>query len=71
MLSSAQSGNIDVTEKAITTIACVAGQVKQKFIPYYDTLMPMLKSSLQQAATSKDFRQLRGKIMECISLIGK
>ena len=38
-------------------------------MPYYDQFMPSLKFIVQHA-TSKDLRLLRGKAIECISLVG-
>lgn len=57
-----------VLEQAITAVASVADCVKLKFIPFYDRFMPYFKSVLM-TATTKEFRYLRGKAMEAISLI--
>ena len=38
-------------------------------MPYYDQFMPSLKFIVQNAK-SKDLRLLRGKAIECISLVG-
>jgi hypothetical protein len=43
--------------------------VGQDFSPYYDRFMPQLKYLFKNAITP-DYRMLRGKTMECISLIG-
>jgi hypothetical protein len=64
-----QSGKLVVQEQAITAIAAVADCIEDEFVKYYDTLMPLLKTILTNA-TSKEYRRLRGKTMECISLIG-
>mmetsp|Transcript_21433 Transcript_21433/g.29989 ORF Transcript_21433/g.29989 Transcript_21433/m.29989 type:complete len:1094 (-) Transcript_21433:418-3699(-) len=64
-----QSGKLVVQEQAITAIAAVADCIEDDFVKYYDTLMPLLKTILTNA-TSKEYRRLRGKTMECISLIG-
>lgn len=58
-----------VLEQVLTTIATVADTAESRFIQYYDRFMPSLKYIFQNA-TSKDFRLLRGKTIECISLIG-
>jgi len=58
-----------VQEQAITAIASVADCVEQHFVAYYAQIMPTLKQMLLQC-TSKDHRLLRGKTMECVSLIG-
>eukprot|EP01111_Echinosteliopsis_oligospora_P006765 TRINITY_DN2110_c0_g1_i3.p1 TRINITY_DN2110_c0_g1~~TRINITY_DN2110_c0_g1_i3.p1 ORF type:complete len:870 (-),score=260.72 TRINITY_DN2110_c0_g1_i3:783-3392(-) len=64
-----KSGIILVQEQAITAIASVSDSAKENFLPYYDGFMPYLKSILH-TATTKEYRKLRGKAMECISLIG-
>jgi hypothetical protein len=64
-----QGGNKMVLEQAITAIAALADVVEGRFISYYDTFMPFLKEVLRNA-NGKELRMLRGKTMECISLIG-
>ena len=58
-----------VQEQVITAIASVADCVGEGFAKYYPSIMPVLKHMLQ-TCTSKEERTLRGKTMECISLIG-
>lgn len=58
-----------VLEQIVTTIAAVADTVEDKFEPYYEKFMPKL-TYLFTNATSPDLRLLRGKTIECISLIG-
>mmetsp|Transcript_3719 Transcript_3719/g.9358 ORF Transcript_3719/g.9358 Transcript_3719/m.9358 type:complete len:1094 (+) Transcript_3719:94-3375(+) len=58
-----------VQEQAITAIASVADCVAESFAPYYGRIMPTLKQMLVQC-TAKEHRLLRGKTMECVSLIG-
>lgn len=53
----------------MTTIATVADAVEEHFVPYYDHFMPSLKYVMAQA-TAKEYRLLRGKTIECISLVG-
>ena len=53
----------------MTTTATVADAVEESFVPYYDRFMPSLKYVMANAV-GKDYRQLRGKTIECISLIG-
>ena len=53
----------------MTTIATLADGVESSFLPYYDRFMPSLKF-LMINATDKKFRLLRGKTVECISLMG-
>lgn len=64
-----QGGNKMVLEQAITAIAALADVVEDRFASYYDTFMPFLKEVLRNA-NGKDMRMLRGKAMECITLIG-
>ncbi|CAH3175486.1 unnamed protein product [Porites lobata] len=58
-----------VLEQVVTTIATVADTAEEKFLHYYDRFMPSLKYIMQNALSS-DYRMLRGKTIECISLIG-
>ena len=58
-----------VLEQVVTTIATVADTAEEKFLHYYDRFMPNLKYIMQNALSS-DYRMLRGKTIECISLIG-
>ena len=58
-----------VLEQIITTLATVADTAEEKFLPHYDRFMPTLKYVMENAV-SKDLRLLRGKTIECISLIG-
>jgi len=69
LLGLMQCGNKMVQEQALTAIASIAGCAGKHFIPYYDTFVPLLKTILT-TALHKDLRMLRGKAMECISLIG-
>lgn len=53
----------------VTSIASVADTAEEKFVPYYDKFMPSLKHIVENAV-QKELRLLRGKTIECISLIG-
>ncbi|KAG0331637.1 hypothetical protein BG000_010719 [Podila horticola] len=68
LLSLLDSGTIFIQEQAITTIATVADSAEERFVKYYSSIMPLLINVLQQA-TSSEYRLLRGKTMECASLI--
>ncbi|RDW63954.1 ARM repeat-containing protein [Coleophoma crateriformis] len=57
-----------VQEQALSTIATIADSAEAAFSKYYDTLMPLLFSVLQQEST-KELRLLRAKAMECATLI--
>eukprot|EP01127_Copromyxa_protea_P013419 TRINITY_DN361_c0_g2_i1.p1 TRINITY_DN361_c0_g2~~TRINITY_DN361_c0_g2_i1.p1 ORF type:complete len:890 (-),score=269.34 TRINITY_DN361_c0_g2_i1:66-2735(-) len=58
-----------VSEQVVTAIASIAGCAEKHFTEYYDTFMPLLKEILVMAK-SQEQTMLRGKAMECISLIG-
>ena len=64
-----ERGSKLVLEQVVTTIATVADTAEEKFLHYYDRFMPSLKYVMQNALSS-DYRMLRGKTIECISLIG-
>lgn len=64
-----EKGTKLVLEQVITTIASVADAAEDQFIEYYDKLMPCLKYIIQNA-NSPELRMLRGKAIECVSLIG-
>lgn len=64
-----QGGKIIVQEQAITAIAAIADCASEKFGKYYDNFVPYLKNILINA-NNKEYRKLRGKAMECISLVG-
>jgi hypothetical protein len=63
-----QSAKRFVQEQALSTIATIADSAEAAFSKYYDTLMPLLFSVLQQEST-KELRLLRAKAMECATLI--
>eukprot|EP00958_Prasinococcus_capsulatus_P007362 scaffold689_cov375-Prasinococcus_capsulatus_cf.AAC.24 len=58
-----------VQEGALTALASVADCAQTFFVKYYDSVMPYLKTVLVQA-TDVSYQKLRGKSIECISLIG-
>lgn len=55
-------------EQAVTTIATIADAANTHFVKYYAVIMPMLLNVLREAE-GEDCRLLRGKAMECASLI--
>jgi len=57
-----------VSEQAVTAIASIADVAESDFQPFYASFIPGLKAIL--ANQDKENRMLRGKAMECISLIG-
>ncbi|XP_071539871.1 importin-5 [Panulirus ornatus] len=58
-----------VLEQVVTTIASVADTAEEKFVEYYDRFIPCLMYIIENA-NSTDLRLLRGKTIECVSLIG-
>jgi len=62
-------GKTIVQEQVVTAIAAIADCAQATFHKYYDTVIPYLKTILSHAST-KEYRTLRGKAMECITLIG-
>lgn len=64
-----EKGTKLVLEQVVTTIASVADTSEEKFIVYYDRFMPFFKYIIQNA-TMPELRLLRGKTIECVSLIG-
>lgn len=47
----------------------MADTSEKEFVAYYDNLMPCLKYIITNS-TTEEFRMLRGKTIECVSLIG-
>lgn len=64
-----EKGTKLVLEQVVTTIASVADTSEKEFVAYYDRLMPCLKYIIQNANTD-ELKMLRGKTIECVSLIG-
>uniref|UniRef100_A0A8C9GH47 Importin subunit beta-3-like n=1 Tax=Piliocolobus tephrosceles TaxID=591936 RepID=A0A8C9GH47_9PRIM len=58
-----------VREQAVTAIAVIAGVIEDEFLKYYSTVVPIMKNVIQKAV-SKEERTVRGKAIECISIIG-
>nr|XP_012150540.1 PREDICTED: importin-5 isoform X2 [Megachile rotundata] len=64
-----EKGTKLVLEQVVTTIASVADTCEEQFVTYYDRLMPCLKYIIQNA-NQQEHKILRGKTIECVSLIG-
>ncbi|CAL7948610.1 unnamed protein product [Xylocopa violacea] len=64
-----EKGTKLVLEQVVTTIASVADTCEEQFVTYYDRLMPCLKYIIQNA-NQEEHKMLRGKTIECVSLIG-
>jgi hypothetical protein len=56
-------------EDAVTALSLVATSSKAEFAKYYASFMPGLKAIIQ-GCNSKETRTLKGKALECMSLIG-
>uniref|UniRef100_A0A0R3TTP8 TOG domain-containing protein n=1 Tax=Rodentolepis nana TaxID=102285 RepID=A0A0R3TTP8_RODNA len=63
-----EKGHKLVLLQTVTSIAAVADASGENFAPYYDRFMPGLKYIMENAI-HPDLRLLRGKTIECISLI--
>ncbi|VDD82167.1 unnamed protein product [Mesocestoides corti] len=63
-----EKGHKLVLLQTVTSIAAVADAAGENFAPYYDRFMPGLKYIMENAL-HPDLRLLRGKAIECISLI--
>ncbi len=68
LLTLLQSQKSYVQEQSLTTIAVIADAAENKFIKYYDTMMPLLFNVLK-ADTGKEHRLLKAKCIECSTLI--
>lgn len=69
LLTLLQSNHRFIQEQVITTIGILADAANTKFTPYYDSFMPLLRGVLS-TVNDADNAVLRGRIMECITLIG-
>eukprot|EP00040_Diaphanoeca_grandis_P033046 m.201493 g.201493 ORF g.201493 m.201493 type:complete len:1122 (-) comp32797_c1_seq1:134-3499(-) len=65
-----QSSYRIVLEQTVTALATVADSSKKYFQQYYSHFMPFLKKILKAPPQDEKWRLLRGKTMECITLIG-
>eukprot|EP01105_Mastigella_eilhardi_P026308 TRINITY_DN7519_c0_g1_i1.p1 TRINITY_DN7519_c0_g1~~TRINITY_DN7519_c0_g1_i1.p1 ORF type:complete len:1084 (+),score=338.99 TRINITY_DN7519_c0_g1_i1:30-3254(+) len=61
--------NVYFQEVVLEALSSVAVSAKECFGQFYDHFVPYLKSILQNAK-AKELRELRGKAIECLSLIG-
>ncbi|GFR15019.1 importin-5 [Trichonephila clavata] len=65
----AESGSKLVLEQAVVTLASLADCAQEKFRDYYERFMPPLKHIIIHANEPR-LGLLRGKTIECVSLIG-
>ncbi|KAK6459469.1 Karyopherin functions in nuclear transport of protein [Scheffersomyces xylosifermentans] len=68
LLGLLQSPKRYVQEQVLTTIAIIADAAENKFIKYYDTLMPLLTDVLKTDMGDQN-RLLKAKCIECSTLI--
>ncbi|KAJ3166468.1 hypothetical protein HDU88_003336 [Geranomyces variabilis] len=68
LIAMLRTGKTYVQEQVLTTIATVADSAGENFKIHYNQIMPFLLDVLRQAK-DKEFRLLRGKAMECATLI--
>lgn len=64
-----EKGTKLMLEQIVVTLAALADRAEEKFVDYYDRFMPCLKYIIQNASTP-ELQLLRGKAIECVSLIG-
>lgn len=58
-----------IRERCVTGIAVIAGVTEKDFLKYYPTVVPAMKEIILKSIT-KEERTIRGKAVECISIIG-
>lgn len=68
LLNDSRHGRIYLQEQVVSTIATLADSCGERFTMYYDAMMPMLLRLLE-TAQDREVRQLRGKAIECATLI--
>ncbi|KAI8903813.1 armadillo-type protein [Gorgonomyces haynaldii] len=68
LLNLMNTGKVFAQEQSITTLATVADSAGAEFSKYYSSIMPVLLNFLQNAR-DKELRSLRGKTLECASLV--
>jgi hypothetical protein len=62
------TGKVFVQEQAITTLATVADSAGPEFVKFYPRIMSVLLQILQ-FPNDKEYRSLKGKTLECSSLV--
>ena len=63
-----QGATVAVQEAAVGALSSIADTMKEEFAPYYPHFVPALKMLLLQGL-DEGYRGLRGRSMECLSLI--
>ena len=62
------TGKLFMQEQAVTTLATIADSAGNEFVNFYPRIMPIIIQILQ-LENKKEFRNLKGKTLECGSLI--
>jgi len=57
-------------QQLVTLLAALAGQLDEDFVEYYERFMPGLMGMMESTVSNNDFSKLRGKCIECFSIIG-
>lgn len=65
-----EEGQRQVVEQLITTLSGLADAAQEHFQKYYEKFMPCLKFIIVHSEHKKESLVLRGKAIECFSLIG-
>lgn len=65
-----EESKLFVVENIIVALSSVASSSSESFVKYYDKFMNCLKYIISNSTGKEDLRVLRGKAIECISLIG-
>lgn len=65
----ASKGTKLVLEQTVVTLASLADSAQENFLNFYDIFVPSLKYIITNARAD-NLKQLRGKAIECVSLIG-
>lgn len=65
-----EEGKLFVIENIIVALSSVADSSAESFVKYYEKFMPCLKFIIKNSTGNDELRVLRGKAIECVSLIG-
>lgn len=65
-----EEGKLFVVENIIVALSSVADSSAEAFVNYYEKFMPCLKFIIKESSGVENLRLLRGKTIECVSLIG-
>ena len=70
MYRQAQLGRKFTLQKLLTLLAAIAGAMDFYFGKYFERFMPMLNEIIQKTLNNEEMSKLRGKAIECYSIIG-